>query len=72
MDFEIEKHPSTSFIATAFKGSNGLLLNIPKDVVAYLEIERGDKVEITIRKTGLKSTRKHAFQGKATTPDGTI
>ena len=61
MTLEIEKHTATNFIATAFGGSNGqTLLNIPKDVVGYLRIERGDKVEITIRKTGLKSLRKRA------------
>ena len=61
MTLEIERHTATNFIATAFGGSNGqTLLNIPKDVVGYLRIERGDKVEITIRKTGLKSLRKRA------------
>ncbi len=66
MSLEIEKHTATNFIATAFGGSNGqTLMNIPKDVVGYLRIERGDKVEITIRKTGMKSTRKKVFFGKA-------
>jgi antitoxin component of MazEF toxin-antitoxin module len=67
---EIEKKSETTFIATAFGGSSGqTLLNIPKDVVSYLGIERGDKVEIQIRKTGLKSKRKLKPQIKS---DGSI
>ena len=69
MSLEIEKHTATNFIATAFGGSNGqTLLNIPKDVVGYLKIDRGDKVEITIRKTGLKSLRKRASKEIVETP----
>jgi hypothetical protein len=73
MTLEIEKYNATSFIATAFGGSNGqTLVNVPKDVVNYLSIDRGDKVEIVIKKTGLRSTRKMKPVEEQPQGDGSI
>jgi hypothetical protein len=46
------------FIGTCMKGyEQQLLLHIPKSIVQDLKLERRDKVEITIRKIGIKNTR---------------
>lgn len=49
----------TKFIATCMKGfQDQILIHVPKDIVTYLNLERRDKVEITVKKTGMKNTRK--------------
>ena len=56
---EIKKRDNTTFIATCMKGYHDqLLLHIPGDVTRYLELEKREKVEITIKKTGMMNTRK--------------